>query len=102
MPDLPVAAAGSRAIPPAASAIERDWRHEALAWWREADANARQAFVAASLGWMLDSFDIMLYSMVVVALVEDPTLHLTLQAAPGDWNQIVQQTVVLKSHLPLQ
>ena len=30
---------------------------------------------------MLDSFDVMLYSMVVASLVEDPTLHLTLPAA---------------------
>src|SRR5205823_7402601 len=50
-------------------------------WWREADARARNAFVAASLGWMLDSFDVMLYSIVLAALVEDPTMHLSLQTA---------------------
>lgn len=52
-----------------------------MTWWTEADARARRAFVAASLGWMLDSFDVMLYSIVVAALVIDPTLHLSLQAA---------------------
>ena len=50
-------------------------------WWHQADSRARRAFVAAALGWMLDSFDVMLYAMVVAALVEDPTLHLSLAAA---------------------
>ncbi len=50
-------------------------------WWRSADDRARRAFVAASLGWMLDSFDVMLYAMVVAALVEDPLLHLSLPEA---------------------
>ena len=52
-----------------------------FAWWRDADQRARHAFVAAALGWMLDSFDVMLYSMVLAALIEDPQLHLTLSAA---------------------
>ena len=50
-------------------------------WWREADSRARRAFWAASLGWMLDSFDVMLYAMVLAALIEDPTLHLSLSTA---------------------
>src|SRR5207244_10839210 len=50
-------------------------------WWHEADTRARNAFIAASLGWMLDSFDVMLYSIVLAALVEDPTMHLSLQTA---------------------
>jgi MFS family permease len=52
-----------------------------FAWWREADVRARRAFVAASFGWMLDSFDVMLYSIVLAALVEDPALGLSLRAA---------------------
>jgi MFS family permease len=52
-----------------------------LTWWREADERAHRAFVAASLGWMLDSFDVMLYSIVVAELVKDPAIHLTLGAA---------------------
>src|SRR5438270_560531 len=52
-----------------------------FAWWRDADRRARNAFVAATFGWMLDSFDVMLYSMVLAALIEDPQLHLTLSAA---------------------
>src|SRR5438034_7574922 len=52
-----------------------------LGWWHEADTRARRAFVAASLGWMLDSFDVMLYAIVLAALIEDPTLHLSLPTA---------------------
>jgi MFS family permease len=52
-----------------------------FAWWIEADTRARRAFVAASFGWMLDSFDVMLYSIVLAELVKDPTLHLSLQTA---------------------
>ena len=52
-----------------------------MAWWHEADARARRAFVAASLGWMLDSFDVMLYAMVLAALIEDPVLRLSLGTA---------------------
>ena len=50
-------------------------------WWHQADRQARRAFVAAALGWMLDSFDVMLYSMVVASLIEDPSLRLTLPMA---------------------
>jgi MFS family permease len=48
-----------------------------FAWWRAADLRARRAFVAASLGWMLDSFDVMLYSLVLAALIQDPVLQLS-------------------------
>src|SRR4029078_4333278 len=48
-----------------------------LAWWADADTRARRAFVAASLGWMLDSFDVMLYSIVLAALLQDPVLRLS-------------------------
>ena len=34
-------------------------------WWHEADSTARRALVAASLGWMLDAFDVMLYALVL-------------------------------------
>jgi MFS family permease len=48
-------------------------------WWTDADTRARHAFIAAALGWMLDSFDVMLYAMVGAALINDPTLHLSFQ-----------------------
>jgi MFS family permease len=40
-----------------------------MTWWREADRPARRAFLAASLGWMLDSFDINLYALVLPSLM---------------------------------
>ena len=52
-----------------------------FAWWHAADARARRAFVAASLGWMLDSFDVMLYSLVLAALIQDPVLQLSTTVA---------------------
>jgi MFS family permease len=48
-----------------------DERAGLFGWWRAADAAARRALVAASLGWMLDAFDVMLYSMVLAALIAD-------------------------------
>ena len=52
-----------------------------FAWWREADIPARRAFVAAALGWMLDSFDVMLYALVLAALIQDPALQLSTAVA---------------------
>jgi len=39
-----------------------------FSWWRDADRTARKSLVAASLGWMLDSFDVMLYALVLLAV----------------------------------
>ena len=50
-------------------------------WWTDADTRARHAFVAASLGWMLDSFDVMLYAIVLASLIQDPTLQLSFDMA---------------------
>jgi MFS family permease len=52
-----------------------------FAWWIEADLRARRAFIAAALGWMLDSFDVMLYAIVLAALLTDPTLQLSQSTA---------------------
>jgi MFS family permease len=40
-------------------------------WWREATPQARRALAAASFGWMLDSFDVMLYALVLASLILD-------------------------------
>jgi MFS family permease len=61
--------------------VTRGSDHPLLGWWHEADLRARRAFIAASLGWMLDSFDVMLYAIVLAALIEDPALHLTTSLA---------------------
>jgi len=42
-----------------------------FAWWKEAPPDARRALIAASFGWMLDAFDVMLYAMVLAALMSD-------------------------------
>jgi MFS family permease len=64
-------------IAPVAPAAE----HRLFGWWLDADLRARRAFIAASLGWMLDSFDVMLYAIVLAALIEDPALHLSTKTA---------------------
>lgn len=69
------------ASPSAASAVIAAEDAGMFAWWRAADARARRAFVAASLGWMLDSFDVMLYSLVLASLIQDPTLQLSTAVA---------------------
>lgn len=50
-------------------------------WWHDADVRARRAFTASALGWMLDSFDVMLYSLVLASLIQDPTLQLSTAVA---------------------
>jgi len=42
-----------------------------FSFWRDADRTARRALVAASLGWMLDAFDVMLYALVLRAVRAD-------------------------------
>src|SRR5262249_21240087 len=41
-----------------------------FSWWHSADAAAHRALIAASFGWMLDAFDVMLYSMVLASLID--------------------------------
>lgn len=48
-------------------------------WWRAGSPAARRALVAASLGWMLDSFDVMLYALVLASIM--PELGLTKEVA---------------------
>jgi len=42
-----------------------------FAWWKEAPPESRRALVAAAFGWMLDSFDVMLFAMVLKELIPD-------------------------------
>jgi MFS family permease len=42
-----------------------------MGWWRAGTPEGRRALVAGSLGWMLDSFDVMLYALVLAALMND-------------------------------
>src|SRR5476651_626147 len=45
-----------------------------LTWWNQGDRAAKSALIAASMGWMLDAFDVVLYSLVLKSLMRD--LHL--------------------------
>jgi hypothetical protein len=56
-----------------------------FSWWREADSRAQRACLAASFGWMLDAFDVMLFALVLVPLMRD--LNLT-PAEGGALNSI--------------
>src|SRR6476659_4157371 len=55
-----------------------------FSWYREADSTARRALIAASFGWLLDSFDVNLYALVLpklmVGLGIDRTTAGTLQS----------------------
>ena len=42
-----------------------------FAFWHSASPDARRALVAASFGWMLDAFDVMLYALVLSTLIAD-------------------------------
>ena len=42
-----------------------------LGWWRAASAASRRALVAASLGWALDAFDVMLFSLVLASVIAE-------------------------------
>jgi MFS family permease len=42
-----------------------------FAWYRESTPEARRALGAACLGWMLDSFDVNLYALVLAAVMAD-------------------------------
>src|SRR5262245_24341165 len=46
-------------------------------WWREADRTAKRALFAGALGWMLDSFDINLYALVLTPLMQELSLDQT-------------------------
>jgi MFS family permease len=54
-----------------------------LGWLRFAPASSKRALVAASLGWMFDGFDIMVYSMVLTAVIADFGISKTTGGALG-------------------
>jgi len=58
------------------------------AWWRAADTDARRALLAASLGWMLDSFDVMLYALLVATLIKE------IDMTPGTAGMLASLTLV--------
>jgi MFS family permease len=59
-------------------------------WWHDAPPAARRALVAASVGWMLDAFDVMLYALLIPVI----TKELGLQPATAG---IVQSATLISS-----
>ena len=55
--------------PPATPVVHRPKLGSLTGWLREAELPARRALFAASLGWMLDAFDVMLFAMVLSTLI---------------------------------
>jgi MFS family permease len=54
-----------------------------LGWIHEGTPAARRSLLAASLGWMLDGFDIMLYALVVSALLNDLSISTSVAGLLG-------------------
>lgn len=54
-----------------------------LGWLRSAPAPARRALLAASVGWMFDGFDIMIYSMVLTAVLAEFGISKTMGGVLG-------------------
>jgi MFS family permease len=54
-----------------------------LGWWRVASAASRRALVAASLGWALDAFDVMLFSLTLASVIAELGLTKTQAGALG-------------------
>ncbi|HYE85886.1 MAG TPA: MFS transporter, partial [Vicinamibacterales bacterium] len=42
-----------------------------MTFWREASPEARKALIAASMGWLLDAFDVMLYALILTAVMAE-------------------------------
>jgi MFS family permease len=42
-----------------------------LTFWREASPEARKALIAASMGWLLDAFDVMLYALILTSVIKE-------------------------------
>jgi MFS family permease len=42
-----------------------------LGWWRAGEPAARRALVAAAMGWALDAFDVMLFSLTLAAVIAE-------------------------------
>ena len=52
-------------------------------WWRVANGTARRSLIAASLGWALDAFDVMLFSLTLASVIADLGLTKTQAGALG-------------------
>jgi MFS family permease len=56
------------------AAADRAGARSLFAWWQEGTPGAKRALIAAALGWMLDSFDVMLWALVVTSVMRELSL----------------------------
>jgi MFS family permease len=63
------------------ASVTRTPRGGLVAWWHEGTPEAHRALVAAGLGWMLDSFDVMLYALVLTSIMADLQISRTTAGA---------------------
>ena len=42
-----------------------------MGWWRVAPPQPRRALIAASMGWALDAFDVMLFALTLSAVIAE-------------------------------
>jgi MFS family permease len=54
-----------------------------MSWWQAGSPQARKALIAASLGWMLDAFDVMLYALVLAAIIAELSISKEAAGALG-------------------
>ena len=54
-----------------------------LGWWRVAPPQPRRALIAASMGWALDAFDVMLFALTLSAVIAELGLTKTQAGALG-------------------
>ncbi len=54
-----------------------------FSWWREGTDAGRKALIAASMGWALDAFDVMLFSLTLASVIKDLGLTKTQAGALG-------------------
>ena len=64
-----------------------------FSFWHEADSKARRSLVAASLGWMLDSFDVMLYARDSFQIVEHRYTQQDLREISTWWQEHMRKSV---------
>ena len=52
-------------------------------WWKAGTPQAKKALLAGTLGWMLDSFDVMLYALVLSSIMPDLGMSKEMAGALG-------------------
>src|SRR4051812_47983167 len=88
---MPNSAPEQRAGPPAdvdhhVSMTARPTRNDdsgLFGWWRDGTLAGKRAFIAASMAWGLDAFDVMLFSLTLPEVIKELGLTKTQAGALG-------------------